>query len=46
VNQWWKPRNGEAGSNLADVGRCAAHDHLRSDVDVDGVGSVVDSEAD
>jgi hypothetical protein len=38
VNQWWKPRNGEAGSNLADLGRSAAHDD-------EGIVHVVDSEA-
>src|SRR5205814_5058702 len=27
VNQWLTPRNSEAGSNLADMGRCAVHDH-------------------
>jgi hypothetical protein len=26
ANQWWKLRNGEAGSNLADLGRSAAHE--------------------
>ena len=26
ANQWWTLRNREAGSNLADMGRCAAHD--------------------
>ena len=28
VNQWLKLRNREAGSNLADMGRCAARDRL------------------
>jgi hypothetical protein len=28
VNQCWTPRNGEAGSNLADLGRFAAHDDV------------------
>jgi len=26
VNQWWKPRNGASGSNLADTGRDAVRD--------------------
>ena len=38
MNQWWKLRNREAGSNLVDLGRSAVHD------DVVRV-HVVDSEA-
>jgi len=28
ANQWWTLRNREAGSNLVDMGRCAAHEPL------------------
>lgn len=28
ANQWWTLRNREAGSNLADMGRSAAHEPL------------------
>jgi transposase IS4-like protein len=29
VNQWWKPRNRSAGSNLVDPGRCAVRERSR-----------------
>ena len=28
MNQWWKPRNGASGSNLADTGRDAVRDPI------------------
>ena len=30
MNQWLKPRNGASGSNLADTGRDAVRDPIRS----------------
>ncbi len=38
MNQWWKFRNREAGSNLADLRRSAVHDDA-------GMVHVVDSQA-